>query len=267
MTVADTVPGSADIAQSFVRARLAGRATPDYPGRIPRTMAEAYAVQDAAIALFPDVIVGWKVGGVPQDQQDDLGVHRVAGPIFSGHLWDDDGANRLPAIQGGFAAIEAEFVARIGPDVDPAKTDWSLQQAHDAVDAIFIGVELAGSPLAAINDLGSAVVASDFGNNAGLLLGARLDDWRNRMDRIAVETRIDGVAVGAGGAPSLAGGAIESVRFALEHCARRGRPLVQGILISTGAVTGVHRIYSGSDFVCDFQQVGKITGSVVNAEI
>ena len=256
----------ADIARTFVQARLSHTATPDYPGEIPLTMDAAYAVQDLAIGLYPDTIIGWKVGGVPPAQQPTLGIHRLAGPIFAGARQDDNGAvNRLPAIEGGFAAVEADFVARIGPDVDPSKTDWTVEEAAEAIDAVFLGIELAGSSLSAINDLGSAVVASDFGNNAGLLVGMELTDWRDRMDAIEVETFIDGVSVGTGGAPSLAGGALESVRFLLEHCARRGRPLTAGALVSTGAVTGVHRIYSGSAFICDFKGVGAIRGVIVTA--
>ena len=34
-----------------------------------------------------------------------------------------------------------------------------------------MGVEMAGSPLATINELGPTVVAADFGNNNGLILG------------------------------------------------------------------------------------------------
>jgi 2-keto-4-pentenoate hydratase len=56
------------------------------------------------------------------------------------------------------------------------------------------------------------------------------------------------------------------VRFLLEHCAKRGRPLTEGMLVSTGAVTGVHRIYADSEFTCDFRGVGTIKGKVVKAE-
>ena len=126
-------------------------------------------------------------------------------------------------------------------------------------------MELAGSPLSAINDLGSAVVASDFGNNGGLVIGPELTDWRARLDGIQVETVIDGVSVGKGGSPSLAGGALESVRFLLEHCARWGRPLTAGTLVSTGAVTGVHRIYAGSESTCLFEGVGEVRCTVVKA--
>jgi 2-keto-4-pentenoate hydratase len=256
---------AAATAEAFVSARLAARATPDYPGALPVTMADGYAIQEIAIGLFPDEIIGWKVGGVPPAKQDALGTHRLAGPIFARNRWPVDGDITVQAIEGGFCAVEAEFVARIGAGVDPTKTDWTVEEATAAVDAVFIGIEIAGSPLSAINDLGPPIVASDFGNNAGVFIGLELTDWRDRLDGIEVETVIDGASVGTGGSPSLQGGAMESVRFLLGHCASRGRPLTEGTLVSTGAVTGVHRIYAGSDFTCDFRGVGVIKGAVVTA--
>ena len=258
----------ADIARQFVEARLAARCTPDYPGAIPQSMAESYAIQDIAIGLFPDEVVGWKVGGVPPAQQPTLGIHRLAGAIFARNVWPAPGDTvvPLPEIEGGFAAVESEFIARIGADADPAKTDWTTEEATAAVDKVFIGVELAGSPLSAINDLGSAVVASDFGNNGGLMIGPEVENWRERLDGIEVETVINGASVGTGGSLSLAGGAMESVRFLLEHCARWGRPLKAGTLVSTGAVTGVHRVHAGDEAVCIFKGIAELHCSVVRAE-
>jgi len=254
------------VAKAFVTARLNAAAVPGFPGEVPQTIARSYAIQSAAIAQYPDRVAGWKVGGVSPDQQATLGVHRVAGAIFAGNVWAaGDAPTPLPAIEGGFAAVEAEFIARIGADADPAKIDWTIDEAAALIDAVFIGVELAGSPLSAINDLGSAVVASDFGNNGGLVIGPELTDWRARLDDIVVGTVIDGESVGTGGATSLAGGALESVRFLLEHCARWGRPLAAGTLVSTGAVTGVHRVFAGSVSTCVFQGVGEIRCVIVPA--
>lgn len=251
------------IAARFVEARRARRALADFPGDLPPDMATAYATQDAAIALYPDTIVAWKVGMVPQAQQEWLGTHRLAGPIFSRNLWAAaTGPTALPVIVDGFAAVEAEFVARVGP-VDPGKLTWTLDEAVAAIAALHIGVELAGSPLKTINSLGSAVVASDFGNNAGLVLGAAIEDWPARLDGIEVETTIDGVVVGTGTARSISEGILESVRFLLEHCVRRGLPLAEGTLISTGAVTGVHEVPIGARSTCAFSGVGTIDCTVV----
>lgn len=265
---AELAADPAAIAQQFVDARLKARCTPDYPGVIPQSMAESYAIQDVAIRLFPDEVVGWKVGGVPPEQQPKLGVHRLAGAIFAGNVWParGDAVVPLPEIEGGFAAVESEFIARIGADADPAKTEWTMEEATAIVDKVFIGVELAGSPLSAINDLGSAVVASDFGNNGGLMIGAEIENWHERLDGIEVETVINGASVGKGGSTSLAGGAMESVRFLLEHCARWGRPLKAGMLVSTGAVTGVHRVHASDEAVCIFKDIAELHCSVVRAE-
>lgn len=168
MTAAPIQPPEASaIAAAFVSARLSQTALPGYPGALPTALNQSYAIQDEAISLLPDAIIGWKVGGVPAAQQPVLGIHRLAGPIFSRNRWSDSAANTLPVIENGFAAVEAEFIARIGADADPAKLDWTVEEAVDQIDEVFIGIELAGSPLATINDLGSAIVASDFGNNGG----------------------------------------------------------------------------------------------------
>ena len=55
---------TAAIAAAFVSARLSQTAVPDYPGALPTAMSQSYAIQDEAIGLFPDTIIGWKVGGV-----------------------------------------------------------------------------------------------------------------------------------------------------------------------------------------------------------
>lgn len=263
--VQDRGDQAADIAARFVEARLGRFCLTDYPGIKPVSMAEAYATQEVAIGLFPDEIVGWKVGMVPPAQQPTLNARRLAGPVFRRNLWTAGATpTALPAIVGGFAAVEAEFVARVGP-VDPDKLDWTLEEATRAITALHIGVELAGSPLPTINDLGSAVVASDFGNNGGLVLGPEIEDWAARLDGIEVETTVDGQAIGTGTAASIPAGILESVRFLIEHLARRGRPVVAGTLISTGAVTGVHSVPLGARSICAFSGVGQIRCEIVAA--
>lgn len=258
--------GVADIAARFVGARLSKTALSDYPGERPLDMATAYATQEIAIGLFPDEIIGWKVGMVPAPQQPTLQIHRLSGPIFSRNLWmAGSEPTPLPAIPGGFAAVEAEFVAKIGK-VDPDKLDWTLEEATRAVSALHIGVELAASALPTINELGSAVVASDFGNNGGLILGPEIEDWQARLSGIEVETIVDGKVIGAATADAIPLGILESVRFLLEHLARRGRPAAEGTLISTGAVTGVHSVEIGAECICAFSGVGEIRSLVVEAK-
>jgi 2-keto-4-pentenoate hydratase len=256
-----SVPPSLAIAEAFVAARRSGAALPDFPGVVPATMDGGYAIQDEAIRLWDDEIVGWKVGKIPDDLVGPLGQTRVTGPIFREQLWaaDPAGANATPVFVGGFAALEAEFVYELLEDAPPGKLVWTLKNAERLKGRMRIGVEMAGSPLATINELGPAVVASDFGNNNGLILGGLLADWGEFADSAYVcEAYIDGARVGQGSAATIPGGPMESVRFLLEHTARRGRPLKAGQLVSTGAATGIHDILPGQNGRVSFGHRGAL---------
>jgi len=251
----------AGIARQFVEARLSARALPAFPGPLPADMAEGYRVQEAAIRLWPDEVVGWKVGRIPLEVQAELGAERVMGPVFRGHVWTVDPAapTRLPVIAGGFAAVEAEYIYRMGRDAPPAKRDWSPEEALTLVDELLVGVEFAGSPLASINVLGPRVVASDFGNNAGLILGAVAPGWRERPHEIPpCHAYVEGKLVGEGSPESIPGGPPASLAFLLAACAARGRPLKAGQLVTTGAASGIHDIEAGQTARITFGDLGEI---------
>ncbi|MDB5706784.1 MAG: 2-keto-4-pentenoate hydratase [Sphingomonas bacterium] len=232
------------IAQSFVDARRAGRSLPDYPGTVPTALADAYAVQDAAIALNEAEIGGWKVGRInpPID-----GVDRLAGPIFSRQIVEEAAEPvAMPVFVGGFAAAEAEFLLRIGATPPAGKMRFTHEEAAALIDAVHVGIEIASSPLAAINELGAAVTVSDFGNNNGLVIGAAIPDWRNAdIDNWPLTVAIDGETIGSGKAADMLDGPIGAARFLFELMAERGIALKPGQWISSGAVTGVHAVRIG----------------------
>jgi 2-keto-4-pentenoate hydratase len=251
----------AAVARAFVEARLAATALPGFPGPLPPDMAAGYQVQEAAIALWPDEIVGWKVGRIPEDLQAELGAQRVMGPVFRRNLWTADPARPtpLPVIPGGFAAVEGEYVYEIGEDAPADKTDWTPADALRLVADMRVGVEFAASPLAAINVLGPRVVASDFGNNAGLILGKSVPGWRDAPDAApACEAYVAETLVGRGAPSSIPGGPAASLAFLLNACAARGRPLRRGQLVTTGAASGIHDIEAGQPARISFGDLDEI---------
>jgi 2-keto-4-pentenoate hydratase len=252
---------AAAVARRFVRARLDAVALPGFPGEVPGTLAAAYAIQDAAIALWPDEVRGWKVGRIVEPWLSRFGVHRLVGPIFSRGVREVRAGEvvTFPVFEGGFAAVEAEFIVRLAADAPPAMLEWTAHEAAVLVDAVHVGIESAGSPLATINELGPAVVISDFGNNAGLIVGPAIQVWPEiREDQLTSETFIDGQSVGRGSAESVPGGPLAALAFALECCARRGLPLKAGDYVSTGATTGVHQIRAGQSAKAVFVGVGEV---------
>jgi len=254
------------IAEAFVSARRAGKALVQYPGNPPTALSDAYAVQDAAIPLFEDKIAGWKVGRINSPWLEELGTSRLAGPIFnkSVHSLTANGQEAEGLIfKEGFGAAEAEFVYRIGSAPAPGQQAFSLDDASALIDAVFCGFEIASSPFPGINTLGPLVTISDFGNNNGLLLGPEIPDWQtSKFDEWEVTTLVNGEIVGSGKAESFPGGTLESVRFLIENLVRRGFAVAPGLLISTGAVTGVHEVSAGQSVEARFGNFSSLRCSI-----
>ncbi|WP_294321681.1 2-keto-4-pentenoate hydratase [uncultured Sphingomonas sp.] len=253
------------IAQAFVTARRQATGLSPYPGDAPKTLADAYAVQDRAIAIDGRVVAGWKVGRINAPLDTALGANRLAGPIFADQVFGMDTAE-MAVIADGFAAAEAEYCVRIGRAPAPGRTALSLDEALDLVDAVHIGVEIASSPYVGINADGPLVTISDYGNNFGLLIGAEVPGWRELgfLDW-PVESRIDDVVVGSATARTMLDGPIGAVAFLVDCLAARGQPLAPGTWVSSGAVTGVHQIRPGQRFEADFGVLHVACGIVAAA--
>lgn len=242
-----------DIANRFIAARQTGRALPDFPGPIPDSLLDAYLVQDAAIRSVGRPIVGWKVGRIFPPMSDRFGADRLAGPIFSAMTQNGGEAPAGRIFTGGFGAAEAEFLIKIASDLPPGKQDYTLDEAAAQISAIHVGIEIASSPLASINELGPAVTISDFGNNNGLVIGPQIDTWQtSNFAEWDVVLEIDGQAIGQGSADSFPDGPIGSVRFLLNNLGSRRIPITAGTWISTGAVTGVHQVTTGQKVRASF---------------
>ncbi|WP_240313507.1 2-keto-4-pentenoate hydratase [Sphingomonas carotinifaciens] len=237
------ISNRARIADSFVAARHAGHALPDYPGERPTVLGDAYAVQDAALERHGGTVAGWKVGRInpPIGTAD-----RLAGPIFADQVIASEPPPAMPVYAGGFAAAEAEFLMRIGTAPDPAQRHFTRDDARALVDAVHVGIEIASSPYPHINADGALVTISDFGNNNGLVIGAEVPDWRD-TDLLCwpVELWINDARIGAAIAADMLDGPFGAVAFLAGHLAARGKPLVVGQWVSTGAVTGVHPVAVG----------------------
>lgn len=258
-----------DVASGFVSARSECRALEEFPGAIPDSLDTAYRIQDIAIDKWPQRVAGWKVGRIPPAVEDEFGIDRLAGPIFSNTIVAVNNGERpaMPVFPGGFAAVEAEYVAIVSEDAPAGKIDWSTAEAAAMIGDLRIGLEIASSPLATINDLGPPVVVSDFGNNAGLIVGPSIEDWQTRdLASMACTAYVDSEEVGSGGAFNLTGGFVRSVQFLLGLTASRGRPLRRGDVIATGQTTGIHDVAPGQVSELNFGRDGTLACKLVPAE-
>jgi 2-keto-4-pentenoate hydratase len=253
------------IVEQFVAARLQGRSLPDYPGTVPADLATAYACQEAAIDRWPERVRGWKVARISPAQQAQYAEERLIGPAFEPNIHSARAGEIVacPVFDGGFAAVEAELVVIVGRDAPGGKTEWSIDEASAMVGSLHIGIEVASSPLATLNDLGAGAVISDFGNNWGIVIGPAIERWQ-ALHEVAALSFIGDEFVGRG-TTSLRHGPLSALAFTLGKCAQRGRPLRGGDVITTGMITGVHDIRVGQSSRHVFEGFGEISCRAVRA--
>ncbi|MCZ8183567.1 MAG: hypothetical protein O9322_11405 [Beijerinckiaceae bacterium] len=246
------------IASAFRIARLSAHPLADFPGTVPATLAEAYRVQDAAIAGFPDQVAGWKIAGIAPEWRDRLGAARLAGPVMSRQVRFAANGTEMPfpVFPGGFAAVEAEFILCLGTDI-PEDLPGSEDALMSCVGALHAGVETAGSPFAGINDLGPCSVISDLGNNSGIIVGPAISGWEDcDWARLTARCDINGKLAGEGSAARVMDGPLAAFGFLVAHLRARGYRLRAGDFISTGMTTGIHLVAAGD--VAEFEFAGGI---------
>lgn len=242
------------IAAALVDARRRAQALPDYPGPLPTSLRDGYAIQDAGMERHGGRVAGWKVGRIWPPLDKRFGSDRLAGPIFARNVINADASSNpaMPVFAGGFGAVEAEFIFCLGR-LPSNQARFSLVETAALVASVHVGIEIASSPLAAINDLGPPIIVSDFGNNNGLIIGPAIAGWQDAaIDSWPIAVAIDDITVGTGVSGDFPDGTLGSIRFLLELLAARSIPVPEGTLVSTGAITGVHNIAAGQSASIDF---------------
>ena len=248
-----------EISGRLVAARSDADSLPAFPGKLPDTLESAYAIQSASISRWPDKIAGWKVGMIPVEFRELLAAERLAGPIFESSVTiiEPNSARSMPIFSGGFAAVEAEIVLQLAATIEPVHKEYSDEELIDLVSELHIGAEIASSPMADVNRLGPCCVVSDFGNNAGLLVGPSVPHWSSLpLESLAATVSVDDVVVGTADASAIKGGPLQALRFLVDLCASRQLTLAAGTYVSCGAMTGIHDVTVASNSVVDFGSYG-----------
>lgn len=244
-----------DISANFRQARLAGTALQAYPGGlVPADLESAYAIQDMSINAWPDRVAGWKVAMIQPAWRETYPAERVIGPVFAKAVWHAGQEEvEIPVIEGGYAAVEAEFAVRIARTIPLEAVFTDPSDLLPFVEGVHAAIELAASPLASLSALGPGAVASDFGNNGGMVIGPGLNtELLADPSGAASETFVNGASAGSGGAGRVPGGPLGAVAFLVAALKKRGLTLNAGDWVSTGATTGIHPVKAGDRVLVSF---------------
>jgi 2-keto-4-pentenoate hydratase len=233
------------------------------PALAPGTEEQAYAIQDAFVALRAQklgAIVGYKIALASAEMRRFVGVeHPQAGAMLESTI------QRTPAIARVAdyvrLIVEFEIAVQMAEDLPAADAPFSRERVAQAVGVVMPALELADDRQADYAELRKHPfdLIADNTWNEGAVLGYPLTEW-HRLDLGAVRGRgtINGRPVGEGRGADAMGHPFNSVAWIADHLAAHGRGLLRGDVVITGSIITSKNVNAGDLVTFSVEGLGDV---------
>lgn len=214
----------------------------------PRTLAEAYAIQDVVRAEFGPTI-GWKTGAPSP----------TAEPIAAPLIQDLVSLSPAELRFGNFSMVglEAELAFKIGRDLPPKADALDAQEIRDAVGSLHAAIEIVDTRLPAWQDASELWKLADNQSNGYFVLGSGTENWRDLdLMNAAVRLEVSGAIVAERRGGNAAGNLLRLLHWVVNHCCQHRGGLRRGDVITTGTYTGIHFLNGPADVRAEFPGIG-----------
>lgn len=204
-------------------------------------------------------VAGWKIAATNAEMQQALRTDRpIYGRVYAPNI-------RPSPLTSDFTSLcspipEVEFQIRLGTDLPPRETPYSLEEVSDAVASLHPGIELAECrfihdekfpPLPAI--------LADGSGSATLVYGPAIENWREKdIAGQEVILSCDGEPRRRGTAAAALEHPVVPLTWLANELSRTGIGMTAGQMISTGTLTGMLRPKRGQTFRADFGPLGEV---------
>ena len=239
------------------------RFTPLPPNLAPRSEEEAYAIQDAFVALRAQklgALAGYKIALTSAEMRRFVGVESPqAGAMFVSTLHRSPA--RVRAADYVRLIVEFEIAIQIADDLPAADKPFFRERVAQSVGAVMPALELADDRNADYKALPKHPfeLIADNCWNEGAVLGAQVEDWK-AIDLAAVRgiATINGNKVGEGRGADVMGHPLDAVAWLADHLAALGRGLLRGDVVITGSIVTSKTVTTGDHVVFDVEGLGKV---------
>ncbi|HEY5897027.1 MAG TPA: fumarylacetoacetate hydrolase family protein [Burkholderiales bacterium] len=229
----------------------------------PPTPEEAYAIQDAYVALRSDklgAIAGYKISLSSPEMQRYVGVDSPqAGVMLESTLRRTPA--RVRAADYVHLIVEFEIAVQMAADLPAADAPFSREQIAEKVLCVMPAIELADDRNADYAQLARHPyeLIADNGWNEGAVLGVPVEGWRG-LDLAALRgvATINGKVVGEGVTGAALGHPLDAVAWVANHLAAHGRSLVFRDLVITGSIITTKPAQPGDLVKFEVDQLGAV---------
>ena len=229
----------------------------------PRSTEEAYAIQDAFVALRAQKlggIAGYKIALASEAMRRFVGVDTPqAGAMFESTLQRTPG--RVRAADYLRLIVEFEIAVEIAEDLPAADAPFFRERVHAAVGAVMPAIELADDRQADYAELARHPfeLIADNAWSEGAVLGEPVKDWK-AIDLASVRgvATINGQIAGEGRGSDAMGHPFDAVAWVADHLAAHGRGLLRGDIVITGSLVTSQSVKAGDRVRFDLDGLGAV---------
>ncbi len=211
------------------------------PQLAPRTPGEAYAIQDAFVALRAQKLgarAGYKIALTSEEMRRFVGVDSPQAGVILGSTILRSPA-RVRARDYVRLLVEFEIAVLLTDDLPATDKPFFRDRVAQAVGALMPALEIADDRMADYQQLASHPLELIADNcwNEGAVLGAPVQDWKG-VDLAALRgvASVNGKAQGEGRGADAMGHPLDAVAWLADHLASSGRGLVRGDVVITGSI-------------------------------
>lgn len=246
-------------ARRLVDVRRSGGMLEELPDLLASTsLNDAYSIQSQGIRLWPDEVVGWKVGATSKEVQSVFGISQpVYGPVFKKNVFQSPVSLDVAAFQ--HRMVEAEFAFRFGDDLPSRKKPYTRDEIVAAIDAVIPSIEIISPRLKTLTTSHISTVIADFCANGGAVLGRGRNDWRH-LDLVShfVTLSLDGVRCREGSGALVLGNPLNAVEWLVNALGEHGASIKKDQFILAGTMTGINAAEVNSLCRADFGDLGTV---------
>lgn len=250
-------------ASALHEVRLRRERFPGFPANeVPKDQREGYAIQDAlADLLAADLggIVGYKIGCTSQALQEFMNIDcPCAGTMFAATEVERGKELRLENYVK--PALECEIGVRLGEDLDPKDGAIDRKRAAAAIAAVFVSIEIVDERFVDYRAVGTPTLIADNFMNAGFVRGKERTNVNPvELDRAHGETLVNGTLYGEGYGRDVLGHPLDVLIWLANESAARGRPLLEGTLVTTGSMVPPYYVQPGDVVTMRNDMLGEAT--------
>ena len=252
------LPDTIDRAARILRTvRLRQELIDDLPEACrPRTIEDAYAIQDRLVELLDKDIGGWLVGCTNPAIQKLLGLEQpYSARLFASSVFNTPArlSTALPVV------LELEFAFTLSRDLPIRTTLYSDDEVAGAIRSVHPAIEMV---IGHFTDWPSKDIFSlmaDNGTDGALIVGEGVTDWTTLDLRdLPVTLSINGEIVRKGAGSKISGGPLSVITWLANH-AQRAPGFRAGHVINTGSCTSIYSAKRGDLALADFGPIGTVT--------